>query len=84
MTFSGSMTIGNSDVEMDRVGTYVGELRAAGDIQDWERESRGIEPVGQAHLAFVRVSKQRDEQFKEEHGLEDKRETRDECTNFKL
>ena len=78
MTFFGSMTIGNFELEVARVGTFVGELRGVGDIQDWERESRGIEPVGQAHLAFVKVSKQRDEQFKEGHGLEDKGDTREE------
>ena len=72
------MTIGNFELEVARVDTFVGELQGVGDIQDWERESRGIEPVGQAHLAFVKVSKQRDEQFKEEHGLEDKGDTREE------
>ena len=71
-------------MEVDRVGTYVGELRGVGDIQDWERESRGIEPVGQAHLAKVRVNRQSEEHFNNEHGLGDRGDTREEWMNLKL
>ena len=55
-----------------------------GEIHDWDRESRGIEPVGQAHLAEVRVNRQSEEQFNKEHGLEDRGDTREEWTNLKL
>ena len=55
-----------------------------GEIQDCERESRGIDPMGQAHLAEVRVNRQREEQFNDEHGLEGRGDTKEEWTNFKL
>ena len=55
-----------------------------GEIQNWERESRGIDPMGQAHLAEVRVNRQREEQFNDVHGLEGRGDVREEWTNLKL
>ena len=55
-----------------------------GEIQNWERESRGIDPMGQAHLAEARVNRQREEQFNDVHGLEGRGEVREEWTNLKV
>ena len=40
--------------------------------------------MGQAHLAEVKVNRHREEQFNNEHGLEDRGDTREEWTNLKL
>ena len=40
--------------------------------------------MGQAHLAEVRVNRQREEQFNDVHGLEGRGDVREEWTNLKL
>ena len=72
-----------------------GRVEWVGKRQDWDRESWGTEPVGQAHQAEIRVSKQRSGSASRDQGQQAEGgavqggagvqgQIREECTNFRL